>query len=399
MADVYGNATVNIAATNAKDGTFGLFVERDRNKAERKYFQTGSGVIFEIMDDDLSERCLAGTPLSKRAWAFQERYLAQRTLYFTAEQIFGECHQHIACEAWPEGLPASPYVPHKLTKFPERHGVGTWSETIYHYLEGQLTYEKDIFVALSGVARQFQQRLKDQYVAGLWTKKLPWQLCWRPITSNLENHQKALQIAYRAPSWSWASICGPITWRLYSTGDITKDVRFRPVIEVMRVELIPLGQDPLGQLRDASLQLNCRAMMNHKAFHANIPAKSNHPSLDNSKNPSYFWTGLISYDQGESSDAVMNASYLLPLLQHQHVLVHREELYVCGLVVTPASGAKTGTFIRSGVFNISLYPFNSFEGLMEFFWTLPDVCMDESQYENILGPNANGMKRYTITLV
>jgi hypothetical protein len=36
---------------------------------------------------------------------------------------------------------------------------------------------------------------------------------------------------------------------------------------------------------------------------------------------------------------------------------------------------------------------------MEFFWTLPDVCMDESQYENILGPNANGMKRYTITLV
>jgi len=152
MADVYGNATVNIAATNAKDGTFGLFVERDRNKAERKYFQTGSGVIFEIMDDDLSERCLAGTPLSKRAWAFQERYLAQRTLHFTAEQIFGECHQHIACEAWPEGLPASTYVPHKLTEFPERHGVGTWSETIYHYLEGQLTYEKDIFVALSGVA-------------------------------------------------------------------------------------------------------------------------------------------------------------------------------------------------------------------------------------------------------
>jgi hypothetical protein len=72
MAKVYGNAIANIAATNASDGSMGLFVERDTFEVERQYIQTGKGNIFEIIDDRRAERCLVGTPLSGRAWGFQE---------------------------------------------------------------------------------------------------------------------------------------------------------------------------------------------------------------------------------------------------------------------------------------------------------------------------------------
>ncbi|KAH8767613.1 heterokaryon incompatibility protein-domain-containing protein [Hyaloscypha finlandica] len=209
MAEVYGNATVNIAASQAGDGTFGLFVERTGYKVGRKYFETSGGDIYELIPKHMAETFLIVSPLSKRAWAFQERYLAQRTLHFTAEQIFAECNQHIACEAWPRGVPET-WEHREFPKFPKGLHKKDWTRTVYHYLEGQLTYPKDILVALSGVARQFQERLQDQYVAGLWMKQLPWQLCWRSKLSNRYSLQSTLELPYRAPSWSWASIYGPL---------------------------------------------------------------------------------------------------------------------------------------------------------------------------------------------
>lgn len=98
MAGVYGNAVVNIAASKARDGTFGLFAEREGRTMERTYFQFPTGELYELYPRDMPEKFLAWTPLSKRAWAFQERFLAQRTLHFTADQIFAECQQHIVCE-------------------------------------------------------------------------------------------------------------------------------------------------------------------------------------------------------------------------------------------------------------------------------------------------------------
>jgi hypothetical protein len=165
MAKVYGNAVVNIAATNAKDGSEGLFVTRDVNRASRRYLETGKGSIYEIMHTRMSEKWLYGTPLSNRAWAFQERYLAQRTLHFTGERIFAECHHHMACEAWPDGLPRQSGL--KRFTFPRQYACDSWAQVVARYSEAELTFPKDKLVALSGVAHKFQKTFKDQYVAGL----------------------------------------------------------------------------------------------------------------------------------------------------------------------------------------------------------------------------------------
>jgi len=42
-----------------------------------------------------------------------------------------------------------------------------WRNIIQLYSRAQLTYSKDKIVALSGVAREFQTVIGDQYIAGL----------------------------------------------------------------------------------------------------------------------------------------------------------------------------------------------------------------------------------------
>jgi hypothetical protein len=82
MSEVYGNAIVNIAATNAKDSSVGLFSQRDVSRSARQYVRTNTSKTYELLDSRVYYRCLDKTPLSSRAWVFQERYLAKRTIYF-----------------------------------------------------------------------------------------------------------------------------------------------------------------------------------------------------------------------------------------------------------------------------------------------------------------------------
>jgi len=85
MGEIYGNAVANIAATDAKDGSVGLFHERDVTRAARQHVQIKSLQMYELPDDRLYYRCVDRSPLLRRAWVFQERYLAQRTIHFSAK--------------------------------------------------------------------------------------------------------------------------------------------------------------------------------------------------------------------------------------------------------------------------------------------------------------------------
>jgi hypothetical protein len=47
---------------------------------------------------------IENSPLCKRAWVLQERFLAPRTLHFEATQLFWECRQIQAPEMYPHGF-------------------------------------------------------------------------------------------------------------------------------------------------------------------------------------------------------------------------------------------------------------------------------------------------------
>jgi hypothetical protein len=59
----------------------------DRSK-RRFYISTN----VEDFDQHVEE-----APLNKRAWVLQERYLARRTLHFTADQVYWECGEEMYC--------------------------------------------------------------------------------------------------------------------------------------------------------------------------------------------------------------------------------------------------------------------------------------------------------------
>ena len=82
----------------------------------------------------------------------------------------------------------------------------TW---IMNMSECQLSFPKDKLPALSGMVSQMAAATKATYVAGLWKEDLILGLTWRRV------HRKTLVTVrrpWRAPSWSWASIDGPVEW-------------------------------------------------------------------------------------------------------------------------------------------------------------------------------------------
>ncbi|KAL9576181.1 MAG: hypothetical protein Q9212_007316 [Teloschistes hypoglaucus] len=111
------------------------------------------------------------------------------------------------------------------------NGYYIWSRLLEKYSRTKLTFEKDKLVAISSLAQLMETQLHDQYVLGLWKRILPSQLLWRvedycpqlldrlarllevcnkPVSGSREYFVASRPEAYRAPSWSWASIEGPI---------------------------------------------------------------------------------------------------------------------------------------------------------------------------------------------
>ena len=171
----------------------------------------------------------------KRAWVVQELLLAPSILHLGGTQMFWECYELKACETYPQGLPN---LRPNLNLGPDlisREAIGGllnnagyrfdgiesgseanrkydlwkfWKGVVELYSAKSLTFTSDKLVALSGIAKLMETTLDDQYCAGLWRKSLVTGLFW-----NSDCREQLLcprPKPYRAPSWSWASLDGPI---------------------------------------------------------------------------------------------------------------------------------------------------------------------------------------------
>jgi hypothetical protein len=380
MAEVYGNAVVNIAATIARDGLDGLFIERSTTRTSRQYIRTNTSQMFEITDHKLYSRCLERTPLSRRSWAFQERFLARRTIHFSTEQIFCECRCHIACESHPTGLNGDPEF---FSLFPKGDFPEKWPDIVSEYSKGLLTFPKDKLVALSGVARHLQRISGDEYCAGLWRKDLERQLCWRSDTWHPDQPpSESRKLPYRAPSWSWACTDRPIDPWLYAC-------RQKTLVNVKEVSLVPLTSDPLGQLLDGHLKVDCGPLL------SGASARTYHqPALLLQRgliiyedNPGQYYFMEVYFD----SDPPSSAGDMFFLL------IWRESEKEGGLVLARATKRCNGSFIRLGVWGLESFlpPKTNFNRLLE----RPGVAMDEPLYHEVRGADKNDMLRYSIIIV
>jgi hypothetical protein len=84
-----------------------------------------------------------------------------------------------------------------------------WQQIVEKYTACLLSKESDKLPAISGLAATTQQAVEDTYNAGVWKSRLPQDLLW------IHRRSKSTfvrQSAFKAPSWSWASVEGPVTF-------------------------------------------------------------------------------------------------------------------------------------------------------------------------------------------
>lgn len=214
MTNVYGGSSLTIAASSsdtssAESGTVGCFFGRSRDW-HCQVRQSNSTVLWDVYSKAPWQNVrLEPDLLTTRAWVLQERYLSRRTLHFTEQQVFWECHGNPACELFPRGYPAAIRLEFKLAfaLWKRRLTRRQWPAIVEDYSRRQLTKFSDKFPALGGLARLIQDESKDEYIAGMWRERLEYQLTW---TVHSPDNNRGWTEPYIAPSWSWASATGGI---------------------------------------------------------------------------------------------------------------------------------------------------------------------------------------------
>ncbi|KAH7350449.1 heterokaryon incompatibility protein-domain-containing protein, partial [Pyrenochaeta sp. MPI-SDFR-AT-0127] len=228
MAQIFGGSFLTIAAAISGNDTNSLFFQAKRQVASLNSYggQTKDGSSYTIYsrlpfsyhptDRTSSNPTDKRYTLMTRAWVYQERLLAPRVLYF-GEELSWECREASACECSGAGYGIK--YDHSLSLVPEfspRKLHLQWQEIVKDFTWLQLSHEEDRLPAFSGLAQQYQYHLKSAYLAGLWRTNLLADLMWfaYPEYDSSEAHRYSTKRPrkWRAPSWSWASVEGPIVF-------------------------------------------------------------------------------------------------------------------------------------------------------------------------------------------
>lgn len=251
MKDVYGNSFCNISAIRSSHNvSFGLFGERFVEPRSFYPFSADLGLPMRQEQlvgkrnfwlDSLWINEINKAPLSSHGWVVQEKFLSRRVIHFTQTQIYWECLECCRCEADPVGqlglLDLTPdsevgrqareykaalrkivrdSVPTDGRRTPtwntEQHAWPAlrecWRIMVTTYSRCDLSHESDRLIAISGVAKRFQEMYaNDKYFDGIWKEGLRTDLLWE---SNAFQGASVLRDTAFAHSWSWASVRGGI---------------------------------------------------------------------------------------------------------------------------------------------------------------------------------------------
>jgi len=262
MASIYRNAYVTLAATASRDASGGCFKSSLGSDTAQFEFSaplavvgTSDNTVHPIRARKTLDHRTASFPLLQRGWVFQERVLSPRMLHFAAGELIWECSVHSDCECASPELRRQFKPPGKSIYLddadhywsPDRH---LWRELITDYTKLSLTYPRDAFPALSGIAKMIASRLNDEYIAGSWKTNLISDLAWYFTAEAGKLCEPAKP--WRAPSWSWASV----KWRTHL--DFLHISRELASVEELSCHTA--GLDPTGEMTDGALTLRAKVL-------------------------------------------------------------------------------------------------------------------------------------------
>lgn len=268
MATIYENSYITLAATKSGSGAGGCFsIASPYCKVRELTCHDDAGAPHSICVRQNAHHhanfdSVNSNPMLHRGWVFQERILSPRVLHFGEQELLWECLEHATCECtyiewYKDQRGVGPLFPRfmfgkishtgKLLSQSTQLLKARWYELVQEYTALDLTFEKDKFPALAGIAKQMQRARGAKYLAGLWEDTLIEDLLWwRHSAIPSERPAK-----WRAPTWSWASIKDIIAYGSKSTYDGSDPIF--AYAEILDVQCTPVGPDSTLELASAHL--------------------------------------------------------------------------------------------------------------------------------------------------
>lgn len=377
MGDVYLHGEFNIAATGYEDGLSGLFSERkalpivhpslcvDLVQVDKKLKKKTAykGVYIRLDSNEFFQQ-ITGSPLLERAWVAQERVLSAAIIHYTPGKIWWECNREIFSEAITE----SPYLNGRLiwngtegsgrerirslsAKSKREEIYSFWNTFISSYSYCAMTYNRDRFPAVTGIARILAELIDDDFIAGFWSGDLVRSLMMHrlPLRESIQDEQLA-------PSWSWASSTAGIDPTMRSEIDVSQ-LELLDGVRIIRV----LSDIPgfKSDLRSSSFEKSgVRGLVIRGALRR-LPQ-------DGETEPKWMQRDYLTYDNKDPCEVrgedniPEDQKWRLKDPTHALFLAKVNDKYLpthinfYGILVQTAEGNEANTFHRSGQINIRL---------------------------------------------
>ncbi|RSL91073.1 hypothetical protein CEP52_014360 [Fusarium oligoseptatum] len=277
MAYVYGSAYLVIGAAYAKDGNGGLYAPRQLRRVE---FRTPTGQLVKAVVEDATKSRVEhnawgsnrkfweakNLPLLTRAWVFQERMLARRTIYFAASELVWECRSKIDCECSEmmmrersgQASSVKTHYHYVFNRCTDLARFDIWHDIAAQYSSRAITHHRDRLPALASIAKQVNNHGEcvclGRYLCGIWEQTLPDGLLWSadyqsatqvPNGTNDEaTHIRSTNTSI--PSWSWLSIEGRVR---------TSAASKQALVRITGIDYVLASDDPYGECTRAEIKL------------------------------------------------------------------------------------------------------------------------------------------------
>lgn len=226
----------------------------------------------------------------------QERLLAPRILHYTASELVWECAVESKCECkvavkeanilnyspfkqnymrdWSEGGDERDPVYHaqttaltqlrRLSLRPGSQNIFSnprphlkWRSVLAEFTQGNLTFDTDRLAAISGLASAMSEHdttnshARD-YLFGIWRVELVRNLLWRVTGEGDIFHDGQWRHSRRldessAPTWSWASVTGAITYYDEVDDEKQRATQLEPRIDLLDASCNPSTQNLYGR--------------------------------------------------------------------------------------------------------------------------------------------------------
>ncbi|VUC31679.1 unnamed protein product [Clonostachys rosea] len=229
MAEIYSQSLLTVSATGGRDPSWGLEYPRpDEDIVCGQIRRRVIRVLPEILSPSF--------PVMGRAWCFQERLLSPRVLHFGPEGVFWECATGTLSE-YGNSHDFTTYGGLNRQRFCDAcssclNAGDSWRNIVQHYTALSMTNPTDRLPAIMGLSvalRDYGRRDElGEYLSGLWEKSLLTDFLWERLLKTTSLVPQKSTGSTLAPSWSWASISGPVIYSepvRRSFGFITKCCR------------------------------------------------------------------------------------------------------------------------------------------------------------------------------